>query len=461
MRASIKIGGFAFAILSAIVVVAFQANAFNASSTDFYVRQDVLSGAGDAHNTAFSTSSDFKTVAATGQTATGTSTATDFGLLGGFLRNLYKGPAPTYEVIHYHWRNDNNGETNATSATGGSQDTAITSVAKGSSVRLRVEVANHGGTVLGYLSQRFGLQYGIQSSTCAAITSWVNVGSSTASTASADWTIGTTTNLTSGANTTNIAVSTGGVSDANYAFLTPNGGVVNNIATNTAAVLLPSDSFIELEYSLSATTTATAGATYCFRAVNASSTTNFLYTVYPQATVAGGASLSATIDGASETFPNLTPGFLVATSSILSVTTTNASGFNVTVSRQNSSATMLLSGSPSVSITDNTAWAPGGNCAANGDNSIASTTNPNTLQFRVKQAGTDSSNYCSNWWGTDDTTANARFAGFPTTAQQIINRSSASSPATNAIILYNLNVSALQQTGTYSGTITYTITANP
>src|SRR6185312_2919150 len=140
---------------------------------------------------------------------------------------------------------------------------------------------------------------------------------------------------------------------------------------------------------------------------------------YPQATLSSGGSLTFSIDSSSESFPAVTPGTLSATSSILSVKTTNVSGFNISIQRTDTVGTMSLG---STYIPDKTDWfAPGATTTAG--NATASTTQPLTLQFRVRQAGTDVPNYASAWWGTDDTTPSALFGGISSTTQTIINRS--------------------------------------
>ncbi len=432
--------------------------AVDASSTSFFVRQNILpvgsnSYPGSTGAEPFSTSTSFKLVGAGSETAVGTSTSSSFGVMGGFLRSLYFGPAPLYNQIHYHWRNDDGSEAAATSKTSGTPDTDITSLAKSTTVRLRIEISNEGGTKLGYASQQFRLEYGLKSTTCAAIVSWTDVGA-----ASGDWDPSNSSNLTDGNDTTNIAVSTGGVADENHTFLTPNGGA-KDTGSQTAAVSVTSEQFIELEYSIQALSAATDGGTYCFRVTNAGgATTLYSYTAYPQATLASsGGYLYFSLDGSTEAFGNITPAVLAATSSILTARTDNSTGFNITIQRADSTGTMS---SGSVYIPDKTAWVPGVNTSSAG-NATASTTEPQTLQFRIRNTGTDAANYSSAWWGTDDTTASALFAGIPSTARNIVDRSSSAVSTTTAYVLYNLTVPVTQQAGSYSGSITYTITANP
>jgi hypothetical protein len=49
------------------------------------------------------------------------------------------------DQTRYHFRNDNGSESGATSATGGSENTALSGFSAGSSTRIRIQVANTGG----------------------------------------------------------------------------------------------------------------------------------------------------------------------------------------------------------------------------------------------------------------------------------------------------------------------------
>jgi hypothetical protein len=113
-----------------------------------------------------------------------------------------------------------------------------------------------------------------------------------------------TANLTDGANTTNIANGTGGVTDENHTFISSNAGVKDTSST-VSALSVPSDSFVELEYAVTALAAATDGGTYCFSLTNAGSTTNFAYSVYPEATLANSSSLSLTVT--TNNFTSITP----------------------------------------------------------------------------------------------------------------------------------------------------------
>jgi hypothetical protein len=170
-------------------------------------------------------------------------------------------------------------------------------------------------------------------------------------------------------------------------------------------------------------------------------------------------SLTFVVDASSKDLGTLTQGGMSPATTTISVSTSNTSGFNVQASHSGT-ATLALVGNSAVTIPDKTAWVPGGSCTTAG-NSTASTTQPYTLQFRVQNSATDAADYCSSWWGSDDTTANALFAGFPSTSQQIINRSTSSVSTTTATVLYELGVPSTQPSGTYTGTVSYIAVANP
>ncbi len=171
-------------------------------------------------------------------------------------------------------------------------------------------------------------------------------------------------------------------------------------------------------------------------------------------------SLTFAVDSGSQSLPAHTPGSLVATSSIITVNTNNATGFNVSVQRNNAGATMTLTGDITTTIPDKTVWIAPAATTTTG-NATASTTEASTLQFRIRQAGTDYPNYASSWWGASDTTTGALFAGIPSSSQYIINRSTPAVASTTAYVLYDLNVPITQKTGNYTGDVTYTVVANP
>ncbi len=197
--------------------------------------------------------------------------------------------------MHYHWRNDNGSETTATSKTSGVEDTSYTAFQQGTVARLRVEVSNEGGSSTPAMQYR--LEYAETTDLCSAdTTGWTDVGA-----AGGHFDMFNSTNLTDGANTTNIAVASGGVTNENTTFLTPNAGV-KDTSSQTANITLTTTQYVELEYSITASTTATEGNTYCFRVTNAG-TPIFAYNQYPRTNIA--ADISVTATGTQTTSTNL------------------------------------------------------------------------------------------------------------------------------------------------------------
>jgi hypothetical protein len=158
---------------------------------------------------------------------------------------------------HYHWRNDNGTELTATSRTGGSEDTPISNVAEGAPLRLRLQVSNEGAVTSPSIALR--LEYAVRVSTCSAATSWTDVGA-----IGGAWNMATTSNLTEGSNTTDIATSTGGVTNENVTFLSPNAAVKED-SSLIATTSLTSTQFLEAEFSIRSTEDAGFDVPYCFR----------------------------------------------------------------------------------------------------------------------------------------------------------------------------------------------------
>jgi hypothetical protein len=170
--------------------------------------------------------------------------------------------------------------------------------------------------------------------------------------------------------------------------------------------------------------------------------------------------LTLTIDTTAINFGSFAPGTIVTATNTLTVGTNDPNGFTLKVTRDFTTSTMMLNGSSTATSTipDQTAW----NSSGNG-NATTTANLGRVLAFRVHSVGTDTSNYNSTWWGADDTDGNAKFAGFPPSASNntIVSRASISSPATDSVIFYRINVPDNQYSGNYSGNITYTATAIP
>lgn len=421
------------------------ASASDASSSSFYVRQNTQGVAG------IGTSTSFKLLFGDEQAGAGISSSTSFKLISGIIRALYQGIAPSYEQTHYHWRNDDGSEATSTSATSGVEDTVLASLPQNTIKRLRLEISNEGGTIKSFSTQQFRLEYGRTTTTCSAIGSWSDVRSG------ADWSMATTTNLTDGANTTNIATALGGVTDSNHTFLASNGGVKTTTST-AGALSVPSDTFAELEYGVKATATATSTGTYCFRVTNAGSATNFSYTQYPQATVsaAGSQSITLSFTPATVTLPGLSPGVAVTATSTLTVTITGGTaGYSIKINRNSATSTLASS---TLTFPDYTAWNPGTGCSVGQGN--ATTSPGSNFSFRVQSASTTAS-YCSNWWGANDTNGTALYAGTPTSSQTVMSCTTCNSGSSDTAIKYRVDAPNSQKATTYNGLVTFTALANP
>ena len=177
----------------------------------------------------------------------------------------------------YHWRNDDGSESGATSATGGTENTPLTSLQKAELIRLRLGIANQGST--SSIPSTYNLEYGVAAPSCTDIVTWSTVGD-----VSSVWQMADSSNITDGADTTDIIVGNGGLTNlpgANY--LTTNGAFRDSNNTTPSLTLNPDD-FFEAEFSIMASSTAEEGSTYCFRATGGGQPLSE-YTNYPTATI--------------------------------------------------------------------------------------------------------------------------------------------------------------------------------
>lgn len=180
----------------------------------------------------------------------------------------------SFNQVHYHWRRDNGTETGATSATNQTEDTTLENLRAGVPVRLRIGVANEGSSTTP--AYQYRLEYALRVSTCGAATGWQDVG------ATADvFDMYNSANVTDGADTTNIAVTSGGVTNVGTTFYANNNGV-KDTSSQVASLALPGKNYTDLEFAIVASTTATEGATYCFRVTDAGTPFTSGYDQYPK-----------------------------------------------------------------------------------------------------------------------------------------------------------------------------------
>lgn len=184
---------------------------------------------------------------------------------------------PNLTQSGYHWRLDNGSETTASSATSGTENTPLTALQIGAPRRLRIGVANQGSTST--LPSTYSLEYGEASPTCVETSSWFSVG-----TGSAVWNLSNSVNITDGANTTNILVASGGVTDLGSSFVATN-AALRDATNTTGSMTLGLTNFFEAEYSIVASSTAAEGSTYCFRLTNAGTPLS-VYSQIPRVTIA-------------------------------------------------------------------------------------------------------------------------------------------------------------------------------
>lgn len=143
------------------------------------------------------------------------------------------------------------------------------------------------------------------------------------------------------------------------------------------------------------------------------------------------------------------------TSTVMVNMTGAFNGYNLQVNRDTGTSTINLNGAsaPDVVFPDETSWNASGSgnaTSAPGDN----------LSFRVQQLGT-TSYFDTTWWGANDASGTAKYAGFPSVMQQIVNCSTCNYGSTDTVIRYRASAPVSQTTGQYNGPITITALVNP
>lgn len=186
---------------------------------------------------------------------------------------------------HFHFRDDTGDELGATSRTGGVQDTDLGALQKETPTRMRFGISNEGSTST--FSTTLQLEYAPIAGTCSTVSSWTDVGAT-----DDDWNMSPTSNIVDGANTTDIALASGGVDNENSSFLTTNGGQRDENSTLGALTFSPTN-WTEVEFSIVASSSATEGQTYCFR-LSDNGVAFSSYDVYPQVTISADVTVRAT-----------------------------------------------------------------------------------------------------------------------------------------------------------------------
>ena len=267
---------FIFLIVILVIVCSIRPTvfAFEATSSSFELHGGnvgSISGSGS--------SATFKNIGAGGQTSTGISAATK-KIYSGILYWLVGIFTPVYEQVHYRWRADDGTEVTATFPV--NEDGSYVNFPTNTVKRLRFEISNNSWTRTG--SNQFTLEVA-STTTCSSGTY-----AAVPTVAGQKWILATSTNLTDGSATTNVA---GGLTDNAGTFVP---GQIKTTGNTTSAITLTGGQFTEVEYAIKATSTATGQ--YCFRLTNNSSITNFLYTNYAQVALVNGLPATGGLDSA-------------------------------------------------------------------------------------------------------------------------------------------------------------------
>ena len=171
------------------------------------------------------------------------------------------------------------------------------------------------------------------------------------------------------------------------------------------------------------------------------------------------------------TFSTLTPGTYQVATTTLNVATNSVNGWNVTLYGDDQSPTdnvMDLSTDASVNITDQTEWVNASATTTAGNAVVRGSLDSSgqVLAFRVMSASSTNGTpfLATSWWGTTDVDGTAKWAGISSsTLQRKIGDAGAGSYSASThvnTVQYYLDTPSTQQTGTYTGGLTYTATAN-
>ena len=220
------------------------------STLCLYVLYDVTGTAQNGDTIEIAITSPSTNIAVTGLASVGPSGQVSIpgttGVLGAILTQQ-----------NYHWRNDDGNESGATSATNGNQNTTITDFTLETPIRLRLGITNTG--VVTSVPDKFILEYAPKITTCDMATVWTDLDD-----ASDGWDMYDSIYLTHGEPSTNISEGSGGVGNGAGSFIAVNEGV-SDTSSFTGTTTIPSDDYLDLEFSFTSTDLTSYNTTYCFR----------------------------------------------------------------------------------------------------------------------------------------------------------------------------------------------------
>ncbi len=290
---------------------------------------------------------------------------------------------------HYHWRNND-----ASGSPQASEDTASTSV-QNTVDRLRIEISNAGDVAT---TTAFRIEYQKNATTSNG---WAPLATSTAT---ADWQMATSSNVSDGTATTNISTSTGGTTDPslNVNPLFNAGETVASTSRNQTAVpaSLSGLQFTEVEFLVRSTALASTGVPYYFRVSNSGTSTGMTYSMYPSMTVTVAPSpVTVSAVGIASSTITLTPATTTAMNVFATISDTSGcaaiTGGTTTVAlyRYGVSSTCMSGATSSLNCYLLTAFTASSTCAAN---SVNTTTTFNLYYFAQPTDG--SSSFSGQGW---------------------------------------------------------------
>ena len=185
--------------------------------------------------------------------------------------------SPYTEQNHFRWRDDSTDLNSSGGFLAAEDSNAIGDVEKNDTIRLRISVANSGPSAES-AARQYELQWvDVTSTTCQAATGWVGIAD-----AADDFDMVATTNITPDGEATTSSIL------ANSEGYTRINGEGRESADTTGSIgPLSSNNYTELEYSFTATASATSAHTYCFRLYDqAAGSVLDGYPVFPELTIA-------------------------------------------------------------------------------------------------------------------------------------------------------------------------------
>ena len=173
----------------------------------------------------------------------------------------------------YRFRNDDGDES---LATWNNFENTVTTITSADDIRLRFLMTNTGG--IDANPAQFRIEYAKKTAQCSTLpeVDWESLPFDNTK----HWKITDSVNLTDGSSTTNVL---GGLTDLGSNFVS---GETKDQDNETAAITLVSDSFTEIEYSISPTSNANDSG-YCFRLSDSGVSTDITYSIYPEISIVG------------------------------------------------------------------------------------------------------------------------------------------------------------------------------